>query len=158
MIIALTGHRPNKLGNEYTGEGPISTALRYKLIDILQRHNPDYVISGMALGADTIWAKVSIGLGIPLIAAVPFKGQESMWPIHSQTVYHQILAKAKEVIHVCDPGYAAWKMQKRNEWMVDHCNLLIAVWDGTNGGTANCVRYAVSKNKTMERINPTLLR
>ena len=26
--------------------------------------------------------------------------------------------------------------------MVDMCNELIAIWNGTSGGTANCIRYA----------------
>lgn len=29
--------------------------------------------------------------------------------------------------------------------MVDHCNHLIAIWDGTPGGTFNCLKYAVAK-------------
>ena len=29
-------------------------------------------------------------------------------------------------------------------WMVDHTDLLIAVWDGGPGGTANTIRYARS--------------
>jgi uncharacterized phage-like protein YoqJ len=49
--------------------------------------------------------------------------------------------------------YTAAVMQKRNEWMVDNCNMLITVWDGASGGTANCVRYAKHTDKKIIRIN-----
>ena len=45
-------------------------------------------------------------------------------------------------------------MQIRNQWMVDNCELLIAVFDGTSGGTANCVNYAKSIRKNTVVINP----
>ena len=57
---------------------------------------------------------------------------------------------------MCDGGYAGYKLQKRNEWMVDHCDILIAVWDGTSGGTANCVNYAQSVNKEKIFIDPRI--
>ncbi|WP_206759019.1 hypothetical protein [Anabaena azotica] len=34
---------------------------------------------------------------------------------------------------------------KRNEWMVDQCHRLVALHDGSTGGTGNCVNYAKSK-------------
>lgn len=55
-----------------------------------------------------------------------------------------ILREADEVVDVCPDPYAVWKMQRRNERMVDHTDLLIAVWDGGPGGTANTIRYARS--------------
>ena len=32
--------------------------------------------------------------------------------------------------------------QKRNEFMVDHSNLVIAVWNGKKSGTKNTIDYA----------------
>ena len=45
-------------------------------------------------------------------------------------------------------------MQTRNEWMVDKADVVIACFDGTNGGTANCVNYAREKNKELIIIDP----
>lgn len=39
--------------------------------------------------------------------------------------------------------------------MVDRCDRLIAVWDGSNGGTGNCVKYAKEVGKPIVVINPT---
>ena len=38
--------------------------------------------------------------------------------------------------------------------MVDNSDIIIAVWDGTKGGTYNCVQYAKKKNKEIIQINP----
>jgi uncharacterized phage-like protein YoqJ len=38
-------------------------------------------------------------------------------------------------------------MHARNAWMVDQCEALLAVWDGTPGGTSGCVNYAKSTAK-----------
>ena len=45
-------------------------------------------------------------------------------------------------------------MQKRNEYMVDLADRVIAVWDGSKGGTANCVKYAEKVGKEIIRIEP----
>jgi uncharacterized phage-like protein YoqJ len=154
MKIAVTGHRPDKLGNEYDMKGPISKKIYQALDETIQTLKPKQIISGMALGVDMIFANLAINRGIPFIAAIPFEGQESKWPEGSQRVYRKILSYAKQTVIVCPGGYAAWKMQKRNEWMVDRADLVIAVWDGSEGGTHNCVNYAIDKGKDIRRIDP----
>lgn len=142
LIIAATGHRPEKLGG-------YSNTVRERLTDLavayLSRHNPTQVISGMALGWDTAIALAAIKLNIPLIAAVPFKGQESRWQLPDRERFNHILSKASDVVIVSNGGYSAAKMQVRNVWMVDHCDRLLALHDGSAGGTGNCVNYATGK-------------
>ena len=36
----------------------------------------------------------------------------------------------------------------------DLCNELIAVWDGTNGGTGNCVKYAKQTDRKINIMPP----
>lgn len=101
----------------------------------------------MALGWDQALARAAINLGIPFDAYVPFAGQEWRWPAAAQYQYRQLLMFADRVI-VCDQGpYAVYKMQRRNERMVDACDLVLALWNGAEGGTANCVRYALDMAK-----------
>lgn len=155
MIIAATGHRPNKLGGEYNHDGKYSRAIRTKMAEVIEEYKPEAVISGMALGVDTLWAMTAIVLNVPLIAAVPFVGQESHWPNESQQTYRYLLSKAHKVNIVSAGGYASWKMHARNMWMVDRCNVLLAFWDGTSGGTGNCVGYAQTReNVIILRYNP----
>lgn len=134
-----------------------SNFIKDRIIDILNNTDTDTIITGMALGADTLFALV--GLEMPkiqkIIAAIPFEGQETMWPSNSQNRYHWILSQPKvEKVYVSEPGYHPAKMQIRNQWMVDHADRIIAVWDGTAGGTKNCVSYAKRVGIEMIRINP----
>lgn len=50
--------------------------------------------------------------------------------------------------------YKPYLMQNRNEHMVDNSEDCIAVWDGTSGGTGNCVKYAQRVGKNVIRIHP----
>jgi uncharacterized phage-like protein YoqJ len=149
MIIAATGHRPDKLGGYAPGITNRLCLLAHKHIAIAC---PAYVISGMALGWDQAVAGAALLAQIPLIAAIPFRGQESKWPAASQQIYRELLATSARVIEVCEPGYAVWKMQKRNEWMVDHADHMLALWDGSPGGTGNCIEYANKKQKPIDNL------
>lgn len=154
MIVSFTGHRPQKLGG-YNTPNKIFNYITKELERTLLELKPTKAISGMALGWDQWSAQICVKLQIPFIAAVPFLGQERIWPQSSKDTYQRLLGQAVETIIVCEGGYAPWKMQKRNEWMVDNSDLVIACYDGTTGGTHNCVEYAKSKDKHIIVIDPT---
>jgi len=149
MILAATGHRPDRLG----GYSPKVDQALYHMARGYIEARPDVsgVISGMALGWDMVVARAAIQTNRVVIAAIPFRGQESKWPRQSQDLYREILAHAR-VVEVCAPGYANWKFQKRNEWMVDHSDHIVALWDGSPGGTANCIGYAQSRGRHYDNL------
>lgn len=143
LIIAGTGHRPDKLGG-YSAQ--VSVRLFDLAVATLKHYKPDKIISGGALGWDTAIAMASIELNIPLVLATPFKGQEVKWYFQDKLKYKRILKLADAVVTVSQGGYSAKKMQIRNQWMVDNSNVILALWDGSKGGTANCVNYAQKRN------------
>lgn len=151
MIVAVTGHRPEKLGGHRT---PNDTYRRVMegMDKALLELRPEYVITGMAQGVDQWMAELCYWNGIPFLAAIPFAGFESHWPMPAQMHFRQLLAKASRTHIVCPGEYSAWKMQQRNMWMVDNCHHLIAVWDGSTGGTKNCVEYAQSQRRNIWRV------
>lgn len=149
MIISGTGHRPNKLGG-YSSE--VSDRLMLLARDWMIAYKPERVITGMALGWDQALAQAARSLDIPYTAAVPFDGQENAWPLNSQILYRDLLVDADDRELVCEGGYAPWKMQKRNEWMVDHADRVLALWDGSSGGTANCIAYANKVGKPITNL------
>lgn len=153
MIAAFTGHRPQKLGGFSTPNAIYNKVCEHLEI-VLKELKPEKCISGMAVGVDQWSAEICIKLGIPFIAAIPFKGQELFWPQQSRTRYEELLTHAERIEIVSPGGYASWKMQARNQWMVDNSNVLIAVFDGTAGGTRNCFEYAEKNKKRILRINP----
>lgn len=157
MKIAFTGHRPNKLGNDYDLVSEKTNIIKSKIIDLIGSFNVPLNqmrgIVGMALGIDTLAALICFDIGIPFIAAVPCLSQERMWPKKSQDRYKELLLLAERIVYVSQE-YSSYCMQKRNIWMVDNSDVLIAVWDGTSGGTANCVKYAESVGKPVYIIRP----
>jgi uncharacterized phage-like protein YoqJ len=156
--IMVTGHR--KVKGQYYNSSNLSKEWKWareelnKLLTKLRNKYEDIeLISGMAISWDTIAAE----LAQPgeLIAAIPFKGQEKMWPQESKELYWRLLYTAKEKHIISEGGYSAYKMQVRNVWMSDRCSCAIALWDGTErGGTWNCIQYLVKIGKPIIVINP----
>lgn len=144
MIIAGTGHRPDKLG----GYSPlIAKELQALAERELYRLKPKVVITGMALGWDQAIGWAARAARIPFWAYIPFEGQESVWPRASQEKYRDLLSYAAKIV-VCSPGrYDPQKMHLRNMRMVDDCDEILAMWDGSAGGTANCLAYARAQHR-----------
>ena len=120
FIVGGTGHRA------YYDEVDLTT--------ILTEIKPTSIISGMADGWDIALAKSSLNLNIPLAAAIPFHGHEKKGEY--QDILNNTLTSA---YYICsEGGYEVWKLHRRNEWMADRANLMLAFWDGNKkGGTFN---------------------
>jgi uncharacterized phage-like protein YoqJ len=148
MIICGTGHRPDKLGGygEEVHERIITLATHW-LVDNIKDPDKDRVVSGGALGWDQALARAARVLGFDYWMYLPFKDFDSKWPIASRDMLAHLCSNARAVKYICEEGYAPWKMQKRNEAMVDAADLVLALWNGTPGGTANCIRYAEKVGK-----------
>jgi uncharacterized phage-like protein YoqJ len=71
------------------------------------------------------------------------------WLPHSQAKYHWLMSHAYQKVTVSPGGYEPVKMQLRNQWLVDSCHQIIAVYNGTSGGTQNCLAYAAQKGKAV---------
>lgn len=140
MILAGTGHRPERAGgHSKEAHGWLVSVARAAL----DREGPSKVISGMALGWDIALAEAALQAGVPLCAAVPFAGQEDIWNDEAKARYREVLARASEVKVVSAGGFASYKYHVRDVWMVENCDKVLALWDGSKkGGTASTVRYA----------------
>lgn len=173
--IAFTGHRPDKLFG-YDLKNNNYKILAKNLYDVLKNQieqcDADTFITGGALGFDTlafcVVEKLKKDYEVYQLLAIPFANQPNNWSQDSISRYNKIKTKATNIyvdeqkedkdysIKGTNPGeYHPAKMQKRNEWMVDHCDLLIGCWDGVKkGGTWNCLNYAQKLNKEIIIINP----
>lgn len=146
FVVAGTGHRPPRLKLGYDSES--RHLLREFAREQLRSIEPTEVVSGMAQGWDQALAEAALELNIPFVAAVPFKGQEKKWPTEAQKIFRGILERAVLVQVVCDGSYAPWKFVRRDHWMADRCDGLLALWDGgRSGGTWGTVDYAMKKGK-----------
>lgn len=151
--VAVTGHRPDKLGGYNAFEN--FKAIRRHMKDFLEQA-PDgelRLLSGGALGIDQFWIEVGLYLQLPVIAVLPFNGYDARWPASSRTLYAKLLARCEEVSYI-GSEYKPDLYQKRNEFLVDNSDVLVAYYDGSSdGGTKHCIDYAISENKTINEFN-----
>ncbi len=137
--IAFTGHRHLKYNNVLSGLESVHTG------------NKDAIwITGGAMGLDSHAASFALDNGIPLWLVLPFPPgvMSAKWP--NSSPYRAILGRSvKECarLSVLHPVFDISIYQRRNERMVELCDSLAAFFDGSSGGTANCVRYAESVRK-----------
>ena len=165
--IALTGHRPDKLDG-YGLDTPFYHRLHDYLVSIivdhLDRYDVVWVHSGMALGADTVWAFAAHSAArtypdrVKLHAEIPVMSQPDIWRNPLDRKYWRYLVNFAADKTVYADKYAPRVMQDRNIGMIDHADLLLAVWDGTPGGTGNAVHYAQRIGENTQYIDPAQFR
>lgn len=168
MIISITGHRPNGLPKEYgynlNNEAwtKLKEYIEVTIEECYKYATPNEeltLVTGMALGVDTIFWKVAAKLrksnkNIKIEAAIPFIGQEKKWKEESQKQYKQMLSESDKVTTVSEGEFATYKLMSRNRYMVNKSDIVIAVICKKTGGTAQCIKYAKEHNKVVIEINP----
>lgn len=148
----FTGHRPEKLN---MSEQEVKRRLK---IAIKQAISNGFItfISGMARGVDMWAAQIVLeerknNEQIHLICASPYNGFESRWEPSEQKQYNDILEQANHVKFVCK-CYNRSCFQIRNQYMVDHSSLVIAVYNNMPGGTKNTIDYANKHGVSVKNI------
>lgn len=158
MIIAGTGHRPDRLGDEWDHGGPISMAIYKSVVDQLAVLKPELVISGFAAGFDLLLAQAAVDCGLNIIAALPCNDQSKKWSADSKHLYFDLLSDPQVTVVEVNPGpYASWKFLERDRWMVAQLknaeDLLLACWNGApKTGTGATVRMAEQAGKKIINI------
>lgn len=147
--LAFTGHRPDKLGgyNPETRDRLHNFAVWW-LTEFVAR-NPQlepHLIVGMAQGWDMAVARAGDLLGIPFSAYLPGSPDEQCgrWPAPARLTYKRLLDRAADVYQTLAPGSYLVRLQRRNKIMVDNCQTLVTLWNGSSGGTQHCRDYAVN--------------
>lgn len=147
MIVAITGHRPNRVKNMSAVQASIKQALK-----ILQAEE---VVQGLAAGADLWSGLAALELGIPVVSVKPWAGHAPSSA--DKALYELVESRSHEVIVVNEstnfPGNYVY--HERNHAMVDRSDTVLAIWDGQpTGGTYATVKYAQSLGRRILRINP----
>src|SRR2546425_1237105 len=146
--IGLSGHQ--QLGDESTVQF-VSQQLRDLLATYRQmaRDKGQEIVacSALALGADQLFVKTALELGIPVEVAIPCaKYTEIFSTPEALDEYHRLLSSCQDVHSLpfddcTDDAYLA-----AGHWIVDHSDLVILVWNGYpaagKGGTADIASYA----------------
>lgn len=161
LICAFTGHRPSKYPFLSDEASPEYMRLKEELgmrTDAAIRADYTHFICGGALGTDTLAAKLvlekrAVYPRVTLEIAVPCDGQEKYWSKADRDCYGAILAQA-DVVTILSSAYTPFCMFERNRYMVEQSQKLIAVYDGTRGGTYSTVLMALNRGINVETVAP----
>ena len=148
--VAFTGHRPEKIaagGQEDSARiQRIKQELREAVIGKIEA-GCNCFLSGMAMGADLWAAEIVLELKqfyphILLTAVIPFAGQADRFPEMWRKRYDAVLAGCDYVTVLSDSYYKGC-FRARNQWLLDHSEHLIAVFNGSRGGTMQTLNDAL---------------
>lgn len=143
VVVGVTGHRSLK---------PFSGRQVYDVVrDQLTILKPSRVITGLAIGFDTVVGIACVDLQIPFTAAVPFDDQPNLWSSAQKKVYYNLLQKA-DVVWKPTTGVGNQRYFIRNNYIVDNATTVMGfVVPGRSGGSEYTWEYAATKQKT--RVN-----
>lgn len=158
--ICFTGHRPNHLPWGHNEDCDLCEAFKTKLNFLLKEcvdAGFETFISGVALGFDTIACEAVLSLKekysyIDLNLAIPCKNQSEKWGIEDKQRYNKLLESANPIYVSSD--YFKGCYNKRNRFMVDSSDLVIACFNGQSGGTKSTLNYAMKKQKNIIILKP----
>lgn len=162
ITACFTGHRPQKLpfGTDESAIGcqKLKKRLTQEIERLITEQGVTHFISGFALGTDIYCAEIVLKLkgkypNIKLESAVPCETQAIKWRAADRERYYELLSKCDEET-LLQTSYTPGCMQRRNRYMVDKSQFVLAVWDGTPSGTGNTVRYAKEQGKKLLLIDP----
>ena len=162
LVCAFTGHRPKFFPWGYDESDSRCVELRkpfFQQIRCLVVHGYTDFLSGMAIGVD-IWAAQAVldlreeHPKLKLHCILPCVGQEKMWDPEIKKLYYSIIKQADSRVYV-NRNYYKNCMLDRNRFMVDHSDLLLAVYAGiSRSGTASTVDYARNQGKEILILDP----
>ena len=81
---------------------------------------------------------------ISVEAAIPYEGQADRWRSGLRARYLELLRRC-DYQTLVQQNYTRDCMMRRNRYMVDHANVLIAAYSGEPGGTMNTMLYAMRR-------------
>lgn len=155
-VVAVTGHC--HLGDSAAVRFTVHTL--HAMLEQLQRAYPQGIValSGLATGADTIFAEAALACGIPLEACLACADITANFaPGLERERFESLLARSRRVhrlpfVECSNEAYMAL-----GRWLVDSSDLLIAVWNGLPavalGGTGDVVAYALQQGRAVLHVH-----
>lgn len=150
ITCCFTGHRPQSLPWGFNEQDERCLKMKEQLkMEIKNAIENGYTtfISGMALGFDMICAETVLELKksypqIKLIGAIPCKTQDKLWKEKDKQRYRALLAQLDGIRCIYDDYIGPECMLERNHFMINNSSLVIALFNGTSGGTKKTLDYA----------------
>ncbi|GFH37123.1 hypothetical protein [Streptomyces pacificus] len=109
-------------------------------------------LSSLAEGADQIFADMALAFGAELTVVIPSGDyEESFGDPCALARYRRLLRRAGREVRLAFPHSTDEAYYAAGVYVADHCDRLLAVWDGRParglGGTGDIVRYARERGR-----------
>lgn len=167
LSCAVTGHRPTRFKWKYKENNNGCRRLKRRMRDqfiLLYENGCRHFWVGGALGVDMWAGEILLEMKgdpqyseIELHLALPFAGYDSSWDPKSKSRMALIRKNCASSIIVGTVDKPAENYKKRNYYMVDHADVLLAVYDNDRSirsGTGMTVNYAKKKELRIVLIHP----
>jgi hypothetical protein len=149
--IATTGHRFISV------DVRLSASIRSVLDRIIQEHaNSElHLLCALAEGSDQLVAKIALSYpGIKLIVPLPLSEEEYLMGFASdigRESFYELMPSAEKVFTLPEQVDHPTAYESLGNYMLDHCEVLLALWNGQyslrKGGTGEVVKKALKKEK-----------
>ena len=148
---AFTGYRPAKMPFGYDEESALALDFKKRLhetIEALILQGYKHMISGGAQGMDIMAAEAVLDLQkiypeVTLEMAIPYEGQAEKWDEDYKARWQKCV-DAADMITVLSHEYTKSCLFARNRYMVQQADIMLACYDGQEGGTRKTLDYARS--------------
>lgn len=163
MRCAFTGYRPQKMPFGFNEMDPRCVDFKVRLqesIEMLIWEGFSHFLSGGAMGMDMYAAETVLELRqkypwIGLEMVIPYDSQAERWEEVYRTRY-AILLEAADIITCTGHEYTKGALFRRNRYLVDNADLLLAAYDGQPGGTQMTCEYAKKMGVGVCKIPPVV--
>lgn len=114
------------------------------------------IVTGLAIGCDTIAARAALDSGTPVIAVLP-SGTSNICPRSNRALAEEIVEKGGCLVSEYPPDAHAekWKFIARDMLMAEIADAVIAIECGENSGTMHTVRAAHGLGKKLGCLLPS---
>ena len=152
LACAFTGHRAAKLPWGYREDDPACLELKQRLQDAvfaLYGEGCRRFYCGMANGCDMYFCEAVLELreerpDATIEAVIPWEGQADRWGDALRRRYDRLVSEC-DFQTLVQTHYSQDCMMRRNRYMVDHADILLAVYNGKSGGTRSTMLYAMRR-------------
>lgn len=165
---AITGHRPTRFKFKYKEDTAGCKRLKKRLRDqfvLLYEQGVRRFYVGGALGVDMWAGEILLRLkeqpeyeDMALFLAIPFEGHDASWDERSRRRLAFLRKHFTKTVIVDPEGWLPEEsFRKRNKYMVDHADVLVAVYDNDRSirsGTGMTINYAKKKGLPVILIHP----
>lgn len=170
MTFCITGNRPEKFPFNYFDTASIqmtayNICIRSLAEEFLDR-GFDHFITGMARGVDLDFGVEMIRCkklskryeGLTVEAAIPYPEQYLRYDYASRKKYNYILEYCDRTTYISNE-YSKDCYFRRNRYMVDNSDAVIALWNGEeSGGTFYTINYAREQGKEVRIVSLKTMR